>query len=155
MRMPPAKPKPSDIASEAKRIYIPHIAQHMPDCPPTSIQIPDATYYTVETSKRLQHRLRVAVIDGAPVDVAMDWSSYTAQNNGSMKPPPIPVVNMANEKRPGGDWESGLLAPEECFCRRSNLIHALLSIRYLWDDKDSPQYPLPQLGGIYSRHVGE
>ncbi|KAF2096529.1 hypothetical protein NA57DRAFT_58438 [Rhizodiscina lignyota] len=151
--MPPAKPKPSDIASEAKRIYIPHIAQYMPDESPTSVQIPDSSYYPVESSKRSQHRLRVAIIDGDPVDVALDWSTYTQQNNALTQPPKIPVVNMANEKRPGGDWESGLLAPEECFCRRSNLIHALLSTKYIFNASESSQYPLPQRGGIYSPHV--
>lgn len=157
MRMPPAKPKPSDVASEAKRIYIPLIAQAYPDHTPSSFQIPDSAYYPVNSSKRGEHRLRVAVIDGDPVDVALDWSSHTALNNGlsSSQAPKIPVINMANEKRPGGDWESGLLAPEEGLCRRSNLIHALISLKYPWEAQEKPQYPLPQRGGIYSSSVGK
>lgn len=156
VNMPPAKPKPSDIASEAKRVYIPYIAQNMSACPPTSDQCPDSAYFVVGAEKRGKQRLRVAIIDGDPVDVALDWHLYTAQSSSSGVAPRIPAVNMANEKRPGGDWESGLLAPEECLCRRSNLIHTLLSMRYpsIWQTTEKPQYPLPQRGGVYSPYVG-
>lgn len=160
--MPPAKPKPSDVASEAKRVYIPYIAQNMPMYPPASDQIPDSAYFPVGADKRGRHRLRVAVVDGDPVDVALDWQQLNAGSNAAAAAaaaaaaPRIPAVNMANEKRPGGDWESGLLAPEECLCRRSNLIHTLASAKYpaAMQTAERPQYPLPQRGGIYSPYVG-
>jgi hypothetical protein len=113
----------------------------------------DSSQLHVAPDKRTGQRLRVAVIDGDPVDVALDWY------NSNLKDPAraqsaarIPVVNMANEKRAGGDWESGLIAPEECFARRSNLVHA---VQTPWNASHSmPHYPIPQKGGIYSQYVG-
>lgn len=103
---------------------------------------------------------RIAVIDGDPVDVALDWYEYEVNSppksgnvhydKGALR---IPVVNMANEKRAGGDWESGLLAPEENLCRRSNLVHCLMTP---WSSSmPTPNYPIPTRGGIYSPNVGE
>lgn len=39
-------------------------------------------------------------VNGDPVDCAIQWAA------GEF---PIPVIMPANEKRPGGDWEAGLL----------------------------------------------
>ena len=63
------------------------------------------------------------------------------------------VVNVANEKRAGGDWESGLIAPEECFARRSNLVHALTMPWNAQLGREENFYPIPQRGGIYSPEV--
>ena len=159
--MPPAKPKPSEIAAEAKRTYIPYIEQTMPHLPTRSVvhgeldRLP--TGYSGIPSVRGP---RIAVIDGDPVDVALDWYEYEVNSppksgnvhydKGTLR---IPVINMANEKRAGGDWESGLLAPEENLCRRSNLVHCLTT---LWSSSmPTPNYPIPTRGGIYSPNVGE
>lgn len=105
-----------------------------------------------------QKRLRVAVIDGDPIDVALDWyeSERDTHSGGSVAPDqqgamPIPAVSMANEKRPGGDWESGIMAPEENICRRSNLVQCLNTA---WTPS-AQNYPIPTKGGIYSPNVGE
>ena len=159
--MPPTKPKPSEIAAEAKKQYIPFIAQKLPHIPPTSFLHQDVD--------RLRHpsgdesagrRPRVAVIDGAPVDVALDWYEYecsvASSSNAAGKSPErlrIPVVNMANEKRAGGDWESGLMAPEENLCRRSNLVHCLTSPQS--PNGPGSYYPIPLRAGIYSPNVGK
>lgn len=37
-----------------------------------------------------------------PVDLALEW---TASENDQ----PIPVIMPAHERRPGGDWEAGML----------------------------------------------
>ncbi|KAL8669169.1 MAG: hypothetical protein Q9168_006231 [Polycauliona sp. 1 TL-2023] len=58
---------------------------------------------------------------------------------------------MANEKRAGGDWESGLMAPEECLCRRSNLVQALKTPYN--SNPPVSHYPIPRYGVIYSPHV--
>ncbi|KAF2814878.1 uncharacterized protein BDZ99DRAFT_515643 [Mytilinidion resinicola] len=150
--MPPMRPKPSEIATEAKKTYIPYIQRDMPTCPPHSILYGDSSQIHVAPEKRTAQRLRVAVFDGDPVDVALDWY------NSNLKDPAraqstarIPVVNMANEKRAGGDWESGLIAPEECFARRSNLVQALVTP---WNPNNgTTHYPIPQKGGIYSQYV--
>ena len=153
--MPPAKLKPSDIAAEAKRTYIPYIEQRFPQYPVRSYLYPDSSKLKLNPANGQTRRLRVAVIDGDPIDVALDWNEYnqrgtTASMNGSpIEAGPIPVVSMANEKRAGGDWESGLIAPEECLCRRSNLVHTLTM-----SATHGSHYPIPTTGGIYSPHVG-
>jgi hypothetical protein len=157
--MQPAKPKPSEVAAEAKRTYIPYIEQNFSQFPATSRGYPDSSTIRIKPNQGNQRRrLRVAVIDGGPVDVALDWYDYERKSaqrdiaNGINRPLPtaIPVVNMANEKRPGGDWESGLMAPEENLSRRSNLVHTLVTTNTGYS-----HYPIPQTGGIYSPHVGK
>lgn len=154
--MPPAKPKPSDIAAEAKRIYIPYVEREYPEFPVRSYSFPDSSKIRISHGGAQTRKLRVAVIEGDPIDVALDWSDYNTKEsikncttNGHSETGPIPIVNMANEKRAGGDWESGLLAPEECLCRRSNLVRTLTASAAC-----SSHYPIPTNGGIYSPHVG-
>ncbi|KAI9801707.1 MAG: hypothetical protein M1833_002389 [Piccolia ochrophora] len=158
--MPHSKPKPAEIAAEAKRTFIPYIEQMMPHFPATSYVYADSSFLRLVHNSGHEKRLRIAVIDGDPIDVALDWYEANAKSNPSMPPPDgfksneqlrIPVVNMANEKRPGGDWESGLLAPEESFCRRSNLFKALTTT--LDNQTPVPHHPIPQKGAIYSPHV--
>lgn len=147
--MPQSRPKPSEIAAEAKRIYIPWIAKYMEQLhPPYSVLYPDSLAIPVDPGMNTSTWPRVAVMEGDPVDVALGWYQYN-QSNGNRTQ--IPVVNMANEKRPGGDWESGLMAPEECFARRSNLVRALPTP---WHAGSREHYPIPQRGGIYSPSIG-
>ncbi len=159
--MPQAKLKPSDVAAEAKRTYIPYIEQKLPQFPARSYLYSDSSKLraTRGSPNGTQRKLRIAVIDGDPVDVALDWYGYNVRNDGEDCTAEsgkgggrIPVVNMANEKRAGGDWESGLVAPEECLCRRSNLVHALTTPSK--SSTHSSHYPLQTTGGIYSPHVG-
>ncbi|KAF2704350.1 hypothetical protein K504DRAFT_390642 [Pleomassaria siparia CBS 279.74] len=148
--MPPPRPKPSEIAAEAKRIYMPHIQRHYIQTPVTSYLYDDGAAIKINPDKQSQQRLRVAVVEGDPVDYALGWFQYaSADRSSGHAVKKIPVVNMANEKRAGGDWESGLMAPEECFARRSNLVHALTMP---WNAPNN-FYPLPQRGGIYSPDV--
>ncbi|KAI4164201.1 MAG: hypothetical protein LQ342_002165 [Letrouitia transgressa] len=155
--MPQAKPKPSDIAAEAKRTFLPHIDRHHSDKPARSYFYPDSSKLRVSTASNPKRKLRVAVIDGDPVDVALDWHEYNVKNSGRETSPnattSIPIVNMANEKRPGGDWESGLMAPEECLCRRSNLVPALKNIYS--PNPHTSHYPIPTTGGLYSPQVDD
>jgi len=101
----------------------------------------------------------VAVIEGDPVDVALDWHAANSKDPASSKVTSvakggsIPVVSMANEKRAGGDWESGLIAPEECLCRRSNLAKVLTIPGQ--SSAQVPHYPIRTTGGIYSPNVGQ
>ena len=152
--MPPSRPKASDIAAEAKRIYMPYITKHLLRDPITSYFYPDSASMKISPEKRTQQRLRVAVVEGDPVDYALGWYQYVSADptyRDSNKR--IPVVNMANEKRAGGDWESGAMAPEECFARRSNLVNALTMPWAATHGTASNMYPIPQRGGIYSPQV--
>ena len=157
--MPQAKIKPSDIAAEAKRLYIPHVTTSCPQFPARSISFSDTSSLKGEPRTGCE-KLRVAVIDGDPVDVALDWhdanckdSAAGSTSRSSVAGSSIPVVNMANERRPGGDWESGLIAPEECLCRRSTLAQALMTP--CTSSPKTPHYPIRTAGGIYSPSVGE
>lgn len=157
--MPQAKLKPSDIAAEAKRIYIPYVEQNFPQFPARSYFYGDTSELRLAARKDPKARPRIAVIDGDPVDVALDWhgqnykDGITNGNHGGTKEQgDIPVVSMANEKRAGGDWESGLIAPEECLCRRSNLVRALTTS--FEPSVHVSHYPIPATGGIYSPNVG-
>lgn len=44
-----------------------------------------------------------AAIEGDPVDVALELAITIDRPDG------VALVNMANDKRPGGDWEAGML----------------------------------------------
>jgi hypothetical protein len=147
--MPQSRPKPSEIAAEAKRIYIPFIARNYERTyPAASVLYTESTSIPVSSDMKTSTWPRVAVMEGDPVDVALGWSQYS---EGGGPRTQIPVVNMANEKRPGGDWESGLMGPEECLARRSNLVRALPNP---WQAGSKEHYPIPQTGGIYSPSVG-
>jgi hypothetical protein len=149
--MPPSRPKPSEIAAEAKRVWMPYIWKNYIRDSKTSYLYPDATQIRVNVDKRSSQRTRVAVMEGDPVTYALGWYQSLANSDDNCKR--IPVVNMANEKRAGGDWESGLMAPEECFARRSNLVHALTMPWNAQLGRDENFYPIPQKGGIFSPQV--
>ncbi|KAI4225108.1 MAG: hypothetical protein L6R36_004165 [Xanthoria steineri] len=153
--MPQARSKPSDIAAEAKRIFFLEAEKRCPNLPAKSIFYQDASKLVVGPGTVQKRKLRVAVIDGDPLDVALDWHEHNlqsgVQNTRSPGPQTIPIVNMANEKRAGGDWESGLMAPEECLCRRSNLVQALKTPYN--SNPPMSHYPIPRFGVIYSPHV--
>ena len=155
--MPQAKIKPSDIAAEAKRHYIPLIAQKCPQFPARSIVYSDGSILKNASAPSRTEKTRIAVIDGDPVDVALEWHdsnfSEGSASRSSMAGSAIPIVNMANEKRAGGDWESGLIAPEECLCRRSTLAQALVTP--CSTSSKNPHYPIRTTGGIYSPSVGK
>ncbi|KAL8949369.1 MAG: hypothetical protein Q9222_004519 [Ikaeria aurantiellina] len=153
--MPQAKPKPADIATEAKRIFFSQAEKSYPSLSIASKSYPDTSNIRLTPGVIHKLKLRIAVIDGDPLDVALDWHDYN-QHSGTqaMQRPDhrhagIPVVNMANEKRAGGDWESGLMAPEENLCRRTNLVQALRTPQ----DPRASHYPIPTPGGLYSPHV--
>ncbi|KAJ4404066.1 hypothetical protein N0V91_006176 [Didymella pomorum] len=147
--MSPSKPKPSEIAAEAKRVWMPYIWKNYIKDSKTSYLYPDATQIRASSEGRSTQRTRVAVMEGDPVNYALGW--YQSAANPNCKK--IPVVNVANEKRAGGDWESGLIAPEECFARRSNLVHALTMPWNAQLGREENFYPIPQRGGIYSPEV--
>ncbi|KAL8700086.1 MAG: hypothetical protein Q9224_001124 [Gallowayella concinna] len=153
--MPQAKPKPSDIAAEAKRSFFLEAEKRHPNLPARSVFYPDASKLVAGPATVPRRRPRIAVIDGDPLDVALGWHEHNLQDGSqsmrSLGQQAIPVVNMANEKRAGGDWESGLMAPEENLCRRSNLVQALKTPYH--SNTPVSHYPIPNLGGIYSPHV--
>lgn len=110
---------------------------------------------------RSQTNILIAFYDRDPVDLALDWADGDK---------PVPVILPANEKRAGGDWEAGdynslvneraltdvpkgVMSPEECLCRRSNLYATLTTPGE--GSSTSSNYPIPAKSGIYSETVGK
>jgi len=149
-----SRTRPSDIASAAKKRYIPHLEKNFGSYLQGSLMITDTSTIKVDPSKKNPNgRPRVTVEPYDPVDCAIhlkDWYVKHHQDASRL----VVVVNTANEKRPGGDWESGLTAPEECFARRSTLVHALTTPYDRQYGPASKQYPIPQTGGVWSNSVG-
>lgn len=139
----PLKPRPSEIATEARRSYIPYITEKFHDrWPAHSYLIQDSS--VMKCTALPDFRLRIGIVEGDPVDVALDWAADSGRT--------IPVINIANEKKPGGDWDQSItLGFEESFCRRSNLARTLANPAP--DGHATQHYPIPHLGGIYSPNV--
>jgi hypothetical protein len=98
--MPPAKPKPSEIAAEAKKTYIPWARQYKSEHSATSF-LCQAEWIGVTSPPAVgqSKHTRFAFYDRDPVDVALDWGTDSHK---------IPVIMPANDKRAGGDWEAGI-----------------------------------------------
>ncbi|KAI0148552.1 hypothetical protein GGR57DRAFT_233994 [Xylariaceae sp. FL1272] len=144
--MPSSKPKPSEVASEAKKHYIPTIrreyAHEWPTCS-YLYQKPLEQIPLRPQGPSLVSQPEFYVCAGDPVDFTIDWEARVQDR--------IPFICAANDKRAGGDWETGVVGYEERLCRRSTLS-ATLSI----PAPDSPvdcNYPIPSEGGIYSQAV--
>ncbi|AEO59937.1 hypothetical protein MYCTH_2308648 [Thermothelomyces thermophilus ATCC 42464] len=141
------KPKPSEVASEAKRIYIPMIRDRYAVTWTTCSYIYHQPLLQINfTDRPLDLSPPVFYVSvGDPVDTALNWveSARCA----------IAFICAANDKRPGGDWETGVVGYEERLCRRSTLAACLAT-----PADGSPansHYPLPTCAGVLSQHVGE
>ncbi|KAK3319925.1 hypothetical protein B0T19DRAFT_467840 [Cercophora scortea] len=110
-----SKPKPSEVAAEAKKHFIPLIRNEY-----ASKWNPMSYIYEQPLAQItfLERPLDVSppqftVTYGDPVDYALAWAAQAQA--------PIPFICAANDKRPGGDWETGVVGYEERLCRRSTL----------------------------------
>jgi hypothetical protein len=150
----PNSPKPSDIAAEAKRIWIPYITRYLWDnqeygLTSGSVVCSNSSEIDLSDFERVSTRPAVAVVEGDAVDVALQWQGHASCTGGS-----CPVVNMANANKPGGDWETVTMGPEESLARRSNLSQALKTSVGEYHPT-SNNYPIPDAGGLYSPCVGK
>ncbi|KAK4100354.1 hypothetical protein N658DRAFT_427906 [Parathielavia hyrcaniae] len=139
------KPKPSEVASEAKRVYVPIILDKYASTWETSSYIylqPLLQINFIERPLELSPPV-FYVFSGDPVNTAMDWATTAGCA--------IPFICAANDKRPGGDWETGVVGYEERLCRRSSLAACLAKPA----DGSASHYPLPMCAGILSQHVGQ
>ncbi|KAG5977563.1 hypothetical protein E4U55_006659 [Claviceps digitariae] len=143
--------KPSEIAADTKRNFIPLInANYAELFPPFSVLYRQPT--TLEISRHNQSirppvfRLEI----GDPIMTAISYAAADSQASGGSRVR-IPFICAANERRPGGDWETGCSGYEEKLCRRSNLS-ATLSTPWPSTEVES-NYPIPTTGGILSDAV--
>ncbi|KAG9235315.1 hypothetical protein BJ875DRAFT_276783 [Amylocarpus encephaloides] len=141
--MPPSKPKPSEIAAEAKRTYIPHIRENCSSEWPSTSFLCYSESMMARTASDTDRQVHFAFYERDPVDFALEWAPT--------EPVAIPVIMPANDKRPGGDWEAGVMSPEECLCRRSNLFATLTTPAS--GNLAPSNYPIPPKAGIFSPKV--
>lgn len=131
------KPKASEVAAETRRHYIPLIKKEYSHLYKTYSylfqqpveQLPFDSYerpfrgppsfckllfmepypcllsiLVNDRGKKLTHCCPgIDVTEGDPADVAMGWASQSSPNGGT-----VPLICSANDKRPGGDWETGV-----------------------------------------------
>ncbi|KAI1082451.1 hypothetical protein F5B20DRAFT_503461 [Whalleya microplaca] len=145
--MPSSKPKPSEVAAEAKRHYIPIIRNDY------SHQWPTHSYLFQQPLEQIPLQNNMSgyspsppefyIYLGDPVDFTIDWKEKVGIR--------IPFICAANDKRPGGDWETGVVGYEERLCRRSTLSATLSTPGP--DSQVDCNYPIPSEGGIYSEFV--
>jgi poly (ADP-ribose) glycohydrolase (PARG)-like protein len=99
------------------------------------------------------------VMSGDPVDQALAWQAQKrgfAESQTQVSQIWIPVICGANDKRPGGDWETGVQGYEERLCRRSSLSATLATPAPESQGAElGSNFPVPSTGGIYSPCVGE
>ncbi|KAL2023742.1 hypothetical protein VTK56DRAFT_1456 [Thermocarpiscus australiensis] len=147
--MPPSshrsKPKPSEVASEAKRYYIPLIKNEYALVWATNSYI---YHQPLQQIDFLERPLDLSpphfyVYSGDPVDFAISWAEQAQI--------PIPFICAANDKRPGGDWETGVVGYEERLCRRSTLAACLATPGEC--SSVNGHYPIPICAGVLSRDV--
>ncbi|KAI0102527.1 hypothetical protein GGR51DRAFT_285774 [Nemania sp. FL0031] len=139
------KPKPSEVAAEAKKHYIPTIqTQYAHQWPTHSylFQKPLDQIPLVPLGPSLLNP-EFYVSAGDPADFTIDWEERVQTR--------IPFICVAHDKRPGGDWETGGGCYEERLCRRSTLSATL--IRPGPGSQVDCNYPIPSEGGIYSEFV--
>ena len=150
LNMPEIKVKLGNIALDVKKVFLPYIESEYPQLPPSILYKDLPKLPAAGDSQSPKSKLLVAVIDRDPVDAALKWHEENAENaeGSEIAVKAIPVVSMANEERPGGDWEFARKTQEEDICRRSNLARALTS------PSKGSHYPIPSKGGIYSPSVG-
>ncbi|KAF3763092.1 hypothetical protein M406DRAFT_261961 [Cryphonectria parasitica EP155] len=134
-----SKPRPAEVAAETKR-FIKNSAGAFNGYAYLFAQ-PLAMSYT-EFPHRPTMNLNPPIFwvrEGDPVDFATCWS---AENNDTK----VAFICAANENRPGGDWETGVVGYEERLCRRSNLSQHLATPKEV-------NYPIPPEGGLFSDPV--
>ncbi|KAG6011036.1 hypothetical protein E4U21_000067 [Claviceps maximensis] len=147
--------KPSEIAADTKRNFIPLInANYAEIFPPFSFLYSHPTTELEISRHNLSTRPPIFRIEiGDPVMTAISYAAADSQASEAMggSRVRIPFICAANERRPGGDWETGCSGYEEKLCRRSNLSATLSSP---WPHTQvGSNYPIPSSGGILSDAV--
>ncbi|EHK23428.1 uncharacterized protein TRIVIDRAFT_64127 [Trichoderma virens Gv29-8] len=150
-----SKVRPSDVAADTKRNFIPLVkAKFSERYPPYSILYRQPTLQLDIPRRKTSTRPPVFRVEyGDPVMraiyyAAMDTESSVAAGGPRIR---IPFICAANERRPGGDWETGCSGYEERLCRRSNLSATLSTP---WPTMgEASHYPIPTPGGILSDSV--
>lgn len=154
--MPPSrtKPRPSDVAADTKRNFIPMVkAQYGEIFPPFSWLYRQPSNLPIQRKTTSVQPPQFIFEAADPVTRAITYGHAESQTSEGAGGPRIrlPFICAANERRPGGDWETACSGYEERLCRRSNLSATLATP---WPESGlGSYYPLPSDGVILSEHV--
>lgn len=155
--MPPGskngKVRPSEVAADTKRNFIPWVnADYAEMYPPYSVLFECPANLEIQRQISSTRPPTFALETGDPVSRAIRLAAMETQQSEAARGPKIriPFICAANERRPGGDWETGCSGYEETLCRRSNLSATLSTP---WSNTVSSNYPIPSEGGILSDSV--
>lgn len=146
--------KPSEVAADTKRNFIPMVnANYAEMFPPYSVLYRQPAELPI-SRRNLSTRPPVFRIEvGDPVMMAISYAAADSQASEAAGGSRVrmPFICAANERRPGGDWETGCSGYEEKLCRRSNLSATLSTP---WPNTQvSSNYPIQSTGGILSDAV--
>ncbi|WKT49102.1 protein of unknown function DUF2263 [Fusarium oxysporum f. sp. vasinfectum] len=147
--------RPSEVAADTKRNFIPLVKKNYGEVfPPYSyLYRQPIMQLAIQRQKPTTRPPSFRIEVGDPVMKALTYAAMDTQQSEAMGGPRvrIPFICAANERRPGGDWETGCVGYEEKLCRRSNLSATLNTP---WPNSPEPNnYPIPSQGGILSDAV--
>ncbi|KAL5601417.1 hypothetical protein BROUX41_002596 [Berkeleyomyces rouxiae] len=132
-------PRPNDIASQTKRRYIPTIIDKYSKRWPQY-----STTYRASDYASDQRLVPSAPQPPTFIVEANDPVSSVVYHS-HVQDQPFAYLCGAHAKKPGGDWDTGVLGSEEELCRRSSLSASLAAVARF--------YPLPGDGAIFSPNV--
>ncbi|EMD96865.1 hypothetical protein COCC4DRAFT_62362 [Bipolaris maydis ATCC 48331] len=135
------------VADETKAV-LPDILADIPnfDATKSSLnKLDDTDALSPADCPGFKSKASIKVLDMDSFDAALHLDpTYTVQKHLTSSPPnSVLVLNLASERSPGGGWQKGALAQEECLCYRSSLSLSL----------SRSFYPLPTLSAIYTPNV--
>lgn len=148
-----SKVKPSEVASDTKRSFIPLVkARFAETYPPYSTLYPQPCRLPL-----IRYNLNIRppvfrIEQGDPVMRTIAYANADTEESVSRGGPVvrIPFLCAASDSKPGGEWETGSSGYEENLCRRSNLSATLATP---WPNTVATNYPIPSSGGILSKTV--
>ncbi|KAF7548873.1 hypothetical protein G7046_g8520 [Stylonectria norvegica] len=146
--------RPSEIAADTKRNFIPMVKKNYAEIFPPYSYLYRQPLAQLSIQRQPSTRPPVFRMEmGDPVMKALAYAAMDTQASEAAGGPRVrvPFICAANERRPGGDWETGCVGYEEKLCRRSNLSATLNSP---WPNSpEVANYPIPSQGGILSDSV--
>ncbi|PYH99101.1 hypothetical protein BO71DRAFT_314890 [Aspergillus ellipticus CBS 707.79] len=130
------------LTAEETQSLLPGILMVVPRAPPTAHSCSHTRYIALNPRFSPKLSTQVEVLFGDTFDIAIRLSNPSRhfRQSGTQN---VCVLNMANERTPGGGWLNGAMAQEEALCYRSSLSLTLKE-RY---------YPIGERDAIYSPSV--
>ncbi|KAF9074398.1 hypothetical protein BDP27DRAFT_1317011 [Rhodocollybia butyracea] len=138
------------LIQENKRLFLSIIAEHASEGASSSATFFNSQLPRLDPRKSLLgvSKAKLKVINGDTFVVAREMMDVEGKESVGK----TAVLNLASDEYPGGGWESGSCAQEECLCYSSTLFHTLSQPSIFQN------YPWPNTGpgsaaGIFSEGV--